>query len=236
LDYISAAISDTGSRTGTNQDAILVKSRMTCIGNVCIGVICDGMGGLAYGEVASAHVVRSLSECFMFKAGEIKRFDKLVYYLEKELNQCSRQIYEYSQKQGVMIGTTATVLITSGGQYAVIHVGDTRAYRLTGGIAGHIKQLTADQSINDYMLTQSIGTGENLHPDIVRGRTKKGDVFLLCTDGFRHKNDNYSLKRGFIPQAIKGRTEMEKNLKIYAQRARELGETDDISAFVLKIL
>ena len=146
------------------------------------------------------------------------------------------EIFEYGRKQKIMIGTTATVLVTSGRQFAVIHVGDTRAYKLSRNITGRMNQLTVDQSVNDYMLTQSIGTGETVHPDIVRGKTDRGEVFLLCTDGFRHKNDNASLRKGFLPQLMKGREEMEKNLRIYVDRARKLGETDDISAVVIKVL
>lgn len=236
MDYIAAAISDIGSKGDVNQDALLVRSRICSMGNVCIGVICDGMGGLFLGEVASSHVIKRLSDWFSFRAGEIKRFDKLVYYLEKEINHCSKEIYEYGRKHQMMIGTTVTVFVTMGKQYAVLNVGDSRAYKLEGRVIGRIKQLTTDQSVDDYMLTQAVGTSESVKVEIVRGRAEKDDVYLLCTDGFRHKNDNTYIKKGFNPQSVKEQEDMERNLKIYVDRARKLGEKDDISALVIKLL
>lgn len=52
MNYIAAAVSDMGSKREINQDALMIKNRITHLGNVCLCVICDGMGGLAQGEVA----------------------------------------------------------------------------------------------------------------------------------------------------------------------------------------
>lgn len=236
MDYIAAAISDMGSKREINQDALMIKNRETSLGNVCLCVICDGMGGLAQGEVASTHVINRISQWFLYRTGGIKRFDKMVCYLEKELQNISTEILEYGRKRGFAVGTTATIFLTSGRQFAIIHVGDTRVYRISKGISVHVSQMTTDQSVNDYMLTQSVGTSGKIVPEIIRGKTERNEIFLLCTDGFRHKNSIMHIKKGFNPQEIKKTEDMEMKLRIYVDRARKLGETDDITVMGLKLI
>ncbi|MDD6573246.1 MAG: serine/threonine-protein phosphatase [Thermoflexaceae bacterium] len=236
MNYIAAAVSDMGSKREINQDALMIKNRITHLGNVCLCVICDGMGGLAQGEVASTHVIKRISDWFLYRAGGIRRFDKMIFCLERELQDISMEILEYGRKQGFAVGTTATILLVAGRQYAIIHVGDTRVYRISKGLSVHIRQMTKDQSVNDYMLTQSVGTGTRIVPEIIRGRTEKNEIFLLCTDGFRHKNQPSHLKKGFNPQEIKETADLERKLRIYVDRARKLGETDDITALAMKLI
>lgn len=236
MNYLAAAISDQGIRREINQDALLIRNKMTQMGNMCICVICDGMGGLAHGEVASSHVVRRISDWFMYKAGGIKRFDKVVYYLEKELISISGEVMAYGRENGFAVGTTATIFITAAGRFAIIHVGDTRVYAVSKGITVKMVQKTTDHSISDYMLTQSVGTTEKILPQVIRGRLKKDELFLLCTDGFRHKNQIADLRKGFNPAEIKTTRDLEKKLRIYVDRARKLGETDDISVLGIKII
>lgn len=233
MNYIAAAISDEGNRKTVNQDALMIKSRMTALGNICMGVICDGMGGLAEGEVASAHVIKRLSEWFHLQAGSMKRFDKMLFYLERELHHISGEILEYGRNSGFAVGTTATVFLTTGKQFGILHVGDTRVYRITKKYGVRVSQLTSDHSVNDYMLTQSVGAVETIVPDIIRGRIQKNELFLLCTDGFRHKNSPMDLKRGLNPEEIRNVHDLEKKLRVYVDRARGLGENDDISVLAI---
>ena len=63
MEYIVAAESDIGIAKSVNQDSLCVKVAETELGNAALLLICDGMGGLAMGELASAEVVQSFSEC-----------------------------------------------------------------------------------------------------------------------------------------------------------------------------
>lgn len=233
MNYIAAAISEEGNRKTVNQDALMIKSRMTALGNICMGVICDGMGGLAEGEVASAHVIKRLSEWFHLQAGSMKRFDKMLFYLERELYHISGEILEYGRTGGFAVGTTTTVFLTTGKQFGILHVGDTRVYRITKKYGVRVSQLTNDHSVNDYMLTQSVGAVETIVPDVIQGRMRKNELFLLCTDGFRHKNSPTDLKRGLNPEEIRNVHDLEKKLRVYVDRARGLGENDDISVLAI---
>ena len=59
MNYLTAVHTDIGIRKSTNQDSALVIEAETDIGNVLLTVICDGMGGLAKGEVAVLLLFRS---------------------------------------------------------------------------------------------------------------------------------------------------------------------------------
>lgn len=236
MNYLAGAISNQGIGKVVNQDAVMVRNRITYLGNVCICVICDGMGGLAEGEVASSHVIRRLSEWFSNKAGGIKRFDKLVYYLQREIYSISEEIMRYGRKNEFVIGTTATVLVMTGQKFAIVHIGDTRVYHISQGVGLKMKQMTTDHSVNEYMLTQSLGMGGRIFPEVIRGKVKKQDMFLMCTDGFRHKNSLNDLKKGLKPQNFSSNEDISKQLRVYAERARRLGERDDITAMIIKVI
>ena len=63
--FISAGITDIGISKHTNQDSMLIKVAQTKNQNqIAIGIICDGMGGLEKGEVASATVIKKYEQWF----------------------------------------------------------------------------------------------------------------------------------------------------------------------------
>ena len=64
MNFFTAVHTDIGIKKSTNQDSALVMEAETDIGNVLLTVICDGMGGLAKGEVASSAVIWEFSQWF----------------------------------------------------------------------------------------------------------------------------------------------------------------------------
>ena len=72
--YKIAAHSDVGIVKKTNQDSVLVKIAQTNHDKVCLCVVCDGMGGLADGELASATVIREFDQWFINKLPGLLNF------------------------------------------------------------------------------------------------------------------------------------------------------------------
>lgn len=64
MDYITACDTDIGISKKINQDSVCVKTANTATGKAALVLVCDGMGGLSRGELASAEVVRSFAEWF----------------------------------------------------------------------------------------------------------------------------------------------------------------------------
>lgn len=59
MGFLSVVHSDRGIKKNTNQDSVLIKEASTDYGDVMLAVVCDGMGGLAKGEVASAALIKA---------------------------------------------------------------------------------------------------------------------------------------------------------------------------------
>ena len=66
MKYLVSAYSDIGNKKKTNQDSVLVEVADWHSSQIVFGMICDGMGGLDKGELASATVIRAFSEWFRY--------------------------------------------------------------------------------------------------------------------------------------------------------------------------
>ncbi len=211
LYYTVAAQTDVGIEKRVNQDSLTVKVANTPYGEAAVAVICDGMGGLTQGEIASAVVVRAYEQWFLkefpLALGDSSGAPDASWLRESWdtlANDCNTRILDYSKERRTTMGTTLTVLLLFQGSFYISHVGDCRVYHMTD--AGHkMNLLTADQTYtarevalghmtpeqakNDArrnVLLQCIGTVRHVEPDFVSGNYRPGDSFLLCSDGFRH--------------------------------------------------
>jgi protein phosphatase len=109
------------------------------------------------------------------------------------------------------MGTTLTGLFFYRERTYVLHVGDSRAFLLRGGVA---RQLTSDHSwLNEqvqagalspaeaaasdlkHIITRSVGFEQQVHADIVPVSVIYGDAFLLCTDGMSNYIESDELGR-----------------------------------------
>ena len=64
MKYLVTADTDIGITKKTNQDSLLIKHGSYEDGELLLAVVCDGMGGLAKGEVASASVITAFAKWF----------------------------------------------------------------------------------------------------------------------------------------------------------------------------
>ena len=212
LHYTVAAQTDVGIVKNVNQDSLTVKVANTPYGETAIAVICDGMGGLEQGEIASAVVVRTYEQWFLRelpqalgKGGgslDISWLEERWYRLA---NDCNARILDYSKERRATMGTTLTVLLLFEGCFYISHVGDCRVYQMSDFdnpfnmlttdqtyVAREVAlgHMTPEQAKNDArknVLLQCIGTVNRVEPDFISGEYQIGDSFLLCSDGFRHE-------------------------------------------------
>ena len=144
-----AADTDRGIVKETNQDSLLVKCFSTCKGDMAFAVLCDGMGGLSKGELASATVVRAFDRWSDEQLPELCKssnpdIDSLI--LERQwdevIQQQNEKIKAYGKAHAVNMGTTVVALLVTQKAYYIINVGDSRIYSLSD----HIERLTTDQT------------------------------------------------------------------------------------------
>lgn len=101
-----------------------------------LAAVCDGLGGLQKGELASAEVIRGLAGWFRTEwprlreqaGGEaeiLKSWDRLL--VEK-----NQELVNYGIQNGLQLGTTVSAMLLADGCYYILHVGDCRIYEITG--------------------------------------------------------------------------------------------------------
>jgi serine/threonine protein phosphatase PrpC len=252
MKYSVIADTDIGISKESNQDSILVKHAASPIGEVLLAVICDGMGGLSKGELASASVVREFSNWFDRELPkELVSLDMNVIggkweLLLKDLN---IKILEYGKKIGVNLGTTFSGILLIDDKYLIGHVGDSRVYQLSP----MLRQLTKDQTViareiekgtmtyteaqNDprkNMLLQCVGASKVVTPQIVYGKVENG-FYLLCSDGFRHKVTPEEIEAKLSPAKLKTKNDMKNNIRYLIDLDKSRDEKDNISAILIKV-
>jgi serine/threonine protein phosphatase PrpC len=252
--FVTATCTDVGIKKKTNQDSMLVMQAETDYGPVLFASVCDGMGGLAKGEVASAAAVGALS--FWFR----NTFPKLLYdglrddslreSLTEVIQETSDRIGEYGSKIGVSLGTTIVALLIVSGRYYIVNVGDCRAYR----IERTIELLTHDQTVVQHevdlgrltveeaqvdprrsVLLQCVGATDAVLPDFFTGSISGRENFMLCCDGFRHVISSEELFAGLNPQTAATEQQMAANLQYYVDTNKYRKETDNISALLVHL-
>jgi serine/threonine protein phosphatase PrpC len=163
--------------------------------------VADGMGGHAAGEVASRIAVQVLQKLApTLTADEIDE-DSVEDLLMHSLHSIDAEIAavtdEEIEKRGM--GTTLTALLIRENTIALLHVGDSRCYRLRGSTLeqlsndhtviqelldqGAISEAEAADHPQRSMLTQALRGDGDVTPVLQMYEVKKGDRYLLCSDG-----------------------------------------------------
>lgn len=255
MNFYVAAKSDIGRVKKINQDSYCVKSATTAIGNLVMAVVCDGMGGLEQGEVASTSVVMAFQKWFE------TRLPKLISHFQIEqvkndwtdlVEHQNKKLLRYGEEQNIKLGTTLTAILLVD-EYMLLscHVGDSRLYRITQEaevltedhtwIAREIKQrrITEEEAKNHpnrNMLLQCIGVLEHVVPDYSVRRIYPEEVYMLCTDGFRHNITKEELQCLLAPEHLTGEKEIQQRLLKLIDMNKYRGEKDNITAIVVKTI
>ena len=184
-----AAKSDVGLVRQGNEDSGYVGPRLL--------LVADGMGGHAAGELASALAVATVADLDVHPPTD----SDILTYLSDSIDKVGEAIEELITEDPELtgMGTTVTGLYWLGGRVAIVHVGDSRAYLFRDG---ELQQLTHDhtyvQTLVDSgriteeeaavhprrsLLMRALDGMNPVEPDLSIREARKGDRFLLCSDG-----------------------------------------------------
>ena len=200
-----------------NEDSGLVSPQLIAVA--------DGMGGHAAGEVASriaVEVLQSLTPALIsVDIDEDSAEDLLMHSLHSIDVEISLVTDEDIEKRGM--GTTLTALLIRDKYISLLHVGDSRCYRLRGNT---LEQLSNDHTViqelldqgaisvaeaadhpQRSMLTQALRGDGDVTPVLQMYEIKKGDRYLLCSDGLSgvltEKEIKIGLKKSDKEEAVK---------------------------------
>lgn len=130
-----AAATNKGPYRRTNEDACGIQVASTPLGEAVLAVVCDGVGGMAHGDVASALVVRSFSTWFKNDFSDVvfsmeHGFDGRIVLeaWDRVLAACNQELRSRGMRSNAAMATTFTGVLACGGSYVVGQVGDSRLY------------------------------------------------------------------------------------------------------------
>jgi len=193
LYFQCAARSAVGLVRNGNEDSALTSAHLIAVA--------DGMGGHAGGEVASSVAINTLSEIAPTFTNPDTDHESASDLFLNSLHTIDGQIKAVTQDEPQLagMGTTLTALFISASEISLLHVGDSRAYRLRGN---ELEQLSADHTVlqellnngiiseseaqvhpQRSMLTQALMGEGNLEPSLHVFEGKIKDRYLLCSDG-----------------------------------------------------
>ena len=221
MEIMVGAVSDKGNVKKLNQDNFLAQICAGTNGDEGLFIMCDGMGGLSKGEVASTKAVHGFKEWFDINFSSLSlnsRAEDILSSLSEVLEKVNKEIISYGLSIAERVGTTTSVLLIYSNSFYIVHVGDSRIYRLNR----QLEQLTEDHTYvamsvkNNLMtkeeakinskknvLTQCIGVKENIDIFKTSGKISGKEIFILCSDGFYNK-----LSEKEIVQALKNNAEI----------------------------
>jgi len=200
-----------------NEDSGFVSSQLIAVA--------DGMGGHAAGEVASRIAIKVLHSLVpalvSAEVDEDSVEDLLMHSFHSIDSEISAVTDEEIEKRGM--GTTLTALLIRDKYISLLHVGDSRCYRLRGNT---LEQLSNDHTViqelldqgaisvaeaaehpQRSMLTQALRGDGDVTPVLQMYEVKKGDRYLLCSDGLSgvltEKEIKIGLKKTDKDEAVK---------------------------------
>ncbi len=253
MNFIVTARTDVGLVKQTNQDSLSMRVVNTPLGRMVFAVMCDGMGGLEKGEVASASLIRAFDAWFLNDLpvlcnSEIRESDIRTQWnaLVTEQNE---KIKAYGDRNGIKLGSTVIAMLITQSSYYILNVGDTRVYEIFEGV----KQLTTDQTFvareialgnmtaeeartdeRRNVLLQCVGASDLVYPEIIVGETLTDAVYMLCTDGFRHEITTDEIFESFAPSVLTEERIMTENSDHLIELNKLRKERDNISVALIR--
>jgi serine/threonine protein phosphatase PrpC len=187
--FAASARTNVGLVRAGNEDSAIISQNLIAVA--------DGMGGHAGGEIASALAIKGISRLHDVANSSAEITEKFLQEVTQINSAIERAVIENPDLTGM--GTTLTALIAAEDKIALLHIGDTRCYRIR---KNKITQLSTDHTLiqelldqraiteNEIkthpqrsLLTQALMGRDDLQPEIVVNDAKLGDRFLLCSDG-----------------------------------------------------
>lgn len=242
---------DKGTVKKINEDNFLIKVAKVNDKEFGLFAICDGLGGLSNGDLASKKMVLALERWWNSKIKLIinSSLDDKDILIEFSLvtREVNRELIQYSKENNVKLGTTASILFVFKKKFYICHIGDSRIYT----VDNEIKALTKDhtyyndliskgkfneaKTVKKSILTQCIGSSISIKPHFIVGNLPKDVLFILCCDGFYNKlssKEILNMKEELYETSDYGY--MGQICTKYIELVKSKGERDNITVLAIK--
>jgi serine/threonine protein phosphatase PrpC len=240
---IVAGATDVGKKRQRNEDSIRwyvpdADGPLADFGTVLL--VCDGMGGVGQGDVASQAAVEQFFNVYYDSTFVEPDTEKRI---QRALEAAHDRVREAAASLGrLYIGTTAAgMVIRNDGSAVAFNLGDSRVYRLRGDT---FTMISKDQSVNAAQLergeitpeqaaanrnnniTMFLGHPLEMTPVYVHLRVEPGDVYMLCSDGLWDVVPEPQLKEILATQPP------DQAVKTYIDRTLRGGAPDNVTVII----
>lgn len=243
--------SDVGMRRVKNEDCYFVNKDLN------LYIVADGMGGHVGGEFASRLAVQTINDIFhqiitesdssILESNNINK-DDIKAQIKYAIQTASHRIFEEAKNDPSLrgMGTTSVVLYAQNGRVYLANVGDSRGYIMRNG---EITQLTIDHSLVGEQLragvisesaakghklkniiTRSVGFQDEVEIDVIVKVLRKGDKFLLCSDGLTNMIDDKEIFE------VVQHNSLEEACNVLIDLANARGGDDNITVILSEVL
>ncbi|HZU81514.1 MAG TPA: protein phosphatase 2C domain-containing protein [Polyangiaceae bacterium] len=249
IEPVAAGATDIGQREH-NEDHVLLRPELGLF------LLADGAGGHNAGNVASALATTTVANVFESSATALAdrpEVDQLGLWtvarrLAAAIRRANTEIIEVAKKTAKYhgMGTTIAALAFSpdGDVVHAAHVGDSRCYRVRGGV---LEALTVDHSlvvdvletipdaddellarVPRHVVTRALGMEETVRVSVRSLRVLPGDLYLLCSDGLTEAVDDFR-----IEEILSCDGKPDDHVRALIDAALRAGGRDNIAAVVV---
>jgi serine/threonine protein phosphatase PrpC len=256
LDIVVGGASDVGQVREHNEDHFLVGDldsmlpvdvtepwSATCLRGPLV-VVCDGMGGVEGGEIAS-ELAALVTWREMKRTPDTRDPEVFARLLRRAVRVANHDVHAMARREPGLrgMGTTLSAAGVVGDRLILATVGDSRAYVLRSGA---LVQVTRDQSLQWALLAaghspneaasaggailQALGVADDVEPSLSVIELRRGDRVLLCSDGLHGLVGDPALALLMAePHSVA------ESVKLLVAAARAAGGSDNITAVVCEL-
>ena len=256
-----AGLTDIGRQRDHNEDCFSIQtevkkadsSKGRSLQAKGLYILCDGMGGHASGEVASALAVETLQKYFAEHWQ-----DKLPSHesIREAIHQANQAIYDLNQQNSRSgsgrMGTTLVLVLVQDTEAAIAHVGDSRLYRFSRRQG--LEAVTVDHEVGQreiqrgvepaiayarpdaYQLTQALGPRDEnfVSPDIRFLELNEDMLLLLCSDGLTDNNLLETHWQSHVEPLLSSQNNLEQGVHQLIELANQQNGHDNITAIAIR--
>lgn len=257
-----AGCSDVGRKRDHNEDCFSIQSivkksegmagRMLQVRGLYI--LCDGMGGHAGGEVASALAVETLQRYFQEHWKDQLPSEAVIRQGILESNQAIYDLNQEDDRSGSgRMGTTLVMVMVQDTQAVAAHIGDSRLYRFSRRRG--LEQMTTDHEVGQreiqrgvepaiayarpdaYQLTQALGPRDEtfVSPEIQFIDLNEDVLLLLCSDGLTDHQLLETQWKTHVEPLLSSETNLEQGTNQLIELANQYNGHDNITAIAVRI-
>ena len=205
MHFTTITCSEKGPRE-EQQDAARMVSREERL----LAVVCDGAGGHRGGSRASKLAIQTACAAFEKAGGKFEDPKAALLEICRDTHEA---ILTLGETPKLAPRSTIAALYLDGQKAHMVHVGDSRIYRLCSGKIiertrdhtmvqilleqGEVKELEMGEHPDQGRLLRALGSNEELRPTYGSAELTENDSFLLCSDGFWEKTPQEEMEKLF---------------------------------------